>query len=83
MNQWYFEYFTADYFPALNKKDPVSQSKLGQIGHVLLDIKDKGWWGMAGNCQRWLEMARDGDQFTIMSVRPSEIKIKLAVLVGG
>ena len=23
MRKWYFEYFIADYFPTLNKKDPV------------------------------------------------------------
>ena len=27
MKKWYFEYFIADYFPALNKKDPVVENK--------------------------------------------------------
>ena len=35
MKKWYFEYFIADYFPALNKKDPVvtdASTELEQAG---------------------------------------------------
>ena len=33
--KWYFEYFMADYFPTLNKKDPVVSTQAVKISIFL------------------------------------------------
>ena len=39
--KWYFEYFIADYFPTLNKKDPVVTTQwVQQVFMLFLKISD-------------------------------------------